>query len=102
MPLAVPIDATTIKMLYVFVDIQIDIQHFVDSVTFNIPPKSSVAMVSTIQFSAALHGAKLALDHHCDVTIPQAKPLSPGEVLGCTAPRLLQDHDALMCVPLLR
>lgn len=32
-----------------------------------------------------------------DVTIPQARPLSPGEVLGCTAPKL-NDVDALMWV----
>ncbi|KAF8528829.1 putative diphthamide synthesis protein-domain-containing protein [Hysterangium stoloniferum] len=30
-----------------------------------------------------------------DITIPQSKPLSPGEVLGCTAPRL-GDIDALL------
>jgi 2-(3-amino-3-carboxypropyl)histidine synthase len=30
-----------------------------------------------------------------EVTVPQAKPLSPGEVLGCTAPKL-NDVDALM------
>lgn len=29
------------------------------------------------------------------VIVPQAKPLSPGEVLGCTAPKL-KDVDALM------
>jgi 2-(3-amino-3-carboxypropyl)histidine synthase len=30
-----------------------------------------------------------------EVTIPQSRPLSPGEVLGCTAPKL-QDVEALM------
>jgi 2-(3-amino-3-carboxypropyl)histidine synthase len=30
-----------------------------------------------------------------DITIPQSRPLSPGEVLGCTAPKLA-DVDALM------
>ena len=30
----VPIDTTTIAMLYVFVDIQIDIAHFLDTVRF--------------------------------------------------------------------
>jgi len=30
-----------------------------------------------------------------EVTIPRSKPLSPGEILGCTAPRL-GDVDALM------
>lgn len=31
-----------------------------------------------------------------EVTVPQVKPLSPGEILGCTAPRLAADTDALM------
>lgn len=31
-----------------------------------------------------------------EIVIPQAKPLSPGEVLGCTAPKLDDDVDALM------
>lgn len=30
-----------------------------------------------------------------EVTVPQSRPLSPGEVLGCTAPKL-KDVDALM------
>jgi len=32
------------------------------------------------------------------VTIPQVKPLSPGEILGCTAPKLPKDVDALLYV----
>ena len=31
-----------------------------------------------------------------DVVVPQVKPLSPGEVLGCTAPKLDDNVDALM------
>lgn len=30
-----------------------------------------------------------------DITVPQSRPLSPGEVLGCTAPKL-DEMDALM------
>jgi 2-(3-amino-3-carboxypropyl)histidine synthase len=33
-----------------------------------------------------------------ETTIPRSKPLSPGEILGCTAP-FLKDVDALMSVP---
>jgi 2-(3-amino-3-carboxypropyl)histidine synthase len=33
-----------------------------------------------------------------EVAVPQVKPLSPGEILGCTAPRLDPDTDALMYV----
>jgi 2-(3-amino-3-carboxypropyl)histidine synthase len=32
-----------------------------------------------------------------EATIPRSKPLSPGEILGCTAP-FLKDVDALMSV----
>ncbi len=52
---SVPIDSTAgIKMLYVFVDIQMDNAHFLDTVKFNFPPGQSLALVSTIQFVAAL------------------------------------------------
>lgn len=30
------------------------------------------------------------------ITIPQVKPLSPGEILGCTAPKLPADVDGLL------
>ena len=32
------------------------------------------------------------------VDVPQVKPLSPGEILGCTAPRLAADTEALIYV----
>ncbi len=52
---SVPIDSTEgIKMLYVFVDIQIDTAHFLDTLRFNFPSGHSLALVSTIQFVAAL------------------------------------------------
>ena len=50
-----PIDATLgIKMLYVFVDIKIDLVHFLDTLRHNFKQGSSLALVSTIQFVAAL------------------------------------------------
>lgn len=57
---AVPIDSTAgIKMLYVFVDIQMDNVHFLDTVKYNFPPGQSLALVSTIQFVAALQVSRL-------------------------------------------
>lgn len=45
--------------------------------------------MGTIQFAPTLHDLRAALaDHIPDLIVPQAKPLSPGEVLGCTSPRL--------------
>lgn len=171
-----PIDTTTIKTLYVFVEIAIDSRHLAETVRLNFPNERDVfhtellsseekrsriapgekigvtrhlriegptsedkspatseessadkqtqltrlALVSTIQFVAALQRLKedLSIDFSSspsysgssigesssqprlwtgayNITIPRSKPLSPGEILGCTAPTL-QDVDALM------
>jgi len=169
----VPMTETTIKTLYVFVEISIDSRHLHQSIRMNFPnhrqefhdsllrsedsdqyipagthlPKlqhltvrssdadepdpvrepTRLALVSTIQFVAALQRLKedlsteYAEEHGLwpvhrlqngdvgeqsdtgptfsrgkyEATIPRSKPLSPGEILGCTAPRL-SDVDALM------
>jgi len=75
-------------------------------------PKTKFALVSTIQFVAALQRLKEDLSvtdearagsgwkGYYETTIPRSKPLSPGEILGCTAPKLEDDVDALMLVHL--
>ncbi|GAA5847779.1 hypothetical protein JCM3766R1_003199, partial [Sporobolomyces carnicolor] len=183
----VPVDTTTIKTLYVFVEISVDRPHLAASVRLNfptcIPPRNSstlsnaalakgkgpeleiaiepsrspdepssastddaettstttrerkttkLAVVGTIQFVAAVQGLKADLeaeealhsdqlaiegppgaDHAAsgtsagssatlreaekfEIIVPQVKPLSPGEILGCTAPKLAGDVDALL------
>jgi 2-(3-amino-3-carboxypropyl)histidine synthase len=178
----VPMDQTTIKTLYIFVEIGIDSRHLLQTVRLNFPndrdvfhealldsedaladsllptgaqipgpsrhrhlriegptdttranetgdgPTSTVvrhestnptrlALVSTIQFAAALQRLKNDLSDEYneppsqvsaadpqqlklwrgkyEPSVPRSKPLSPGEILGCTAPRL-SDVDALM------
>ncbi|KAG5343021.1 hypothetical protein C0989_000011 [Termitomyces sp. Mn162] len=171
----IPMDQTSIKTLYVFVEIAIDSTHLAQTVRLNFPsdrqqfhenllnaeetdrlipagtkigstshlriegpsdddsnqPGPSVsheptrlALVSTIQFVAALQRLKEDLTDESFVmdssgllessspsnateqskklwsgkyvaTIPRSKPLSPGEILGCTAPRL-DNVDALI------
>ncbi|KAF9534387.1 putative diphthamide synthesis protein-domain-containing protein [Crepidotus variabilis] len=161
----VPVDQTSIKTLYVFVEIGIDSSHLERTIRTNFPDdqetfhrnllesederakipigskisvsknlrleeassststtpdtQSSVAssptrfaLVSTIQFVAALQrlkedlsvtlpsGASSSTNNNLwtgayEATIPRSKPLSPGEILGCTAPRL-KDVDALI------
>jgi 2-(3-amino-3-carboxypropyl)histidine synthase len=163
---------TTIKTLYVFVEISIDSRHLHHTIRMNFPndrqefydsllrsedlnqhipagtqlaqprhlivgsstaedPVSTneptrLALVSTIQFVAALQQLKEDLSVEFveqvlwparmlengeveersnagpafsrgkyEATIPRSKPLSPGEILGCTAPQL-RDVDALM------
>lgn len=93
----IPIDSTAgIKMLYVFVDIQMDNAHFLDTVKFNFNPGQSLALVSTIQFVAALQAVSAALRPEYDVLVPQCRPLSPGEILGCTSPHLDRPVDAII------
>ncbi|XP_029923458.1 2-(3-amino-3-carboxypropyl)histidine synthase subunit 1 [Myripristis murdjan] len=93
----IPIDATAgIKMLYVFVDIQMDNAHFLDTVKFNFPAGHSLALVSTIQFVAALQAVSAALRPEYEVLVPQCRPLSPGEILGCTSPRLDRHVNAII------
>ena len=93
----VPIDTTLIKMLYVFVDIKIDNQHVIDTVRFNFKAGTCIALVSTIQFVAALQSIHQILQGEYKVIIPQSKPLSPGEILGCTSPRL-SDAEAVIYI----
>ncbi|KAI0796306.1 diphthamide synthesis protein [Irpex lacteus] len=182
----VPTTETTIKTLYVFVEIAIDAAHLAQTVRLNFPtdrtqfhellldseegspdvpagqpigpgqhlriegPSAStsttstetgespstysssgeptrLALVSTIQFVAALsrlkedlttdtsiplshaiengttdNSSELQVGHprlfkgRYEASIPRSKPLSPGEILGCTAPHLSDDIDALI------
>ncbi|UZJ51128.1 hypothetical protein CBS101457_000448 [Exobasidium rhododendri] len=169
----VPVDQTSIRSLYVFVEIAIDPIHLHATVRSNFPPsknafrkqilqereadhskgkaklavdieesgpdkgpegRTHLVLVATVQFINVLHGLKDDLEKsvgrelvddvgHPDgtrrgkllespakigedttltqsqtwysssyrITIPQIKPLSPGEILGCTSPKLSQD-----------
>ncbi|KAI8996745.1 putative diphthamide synthesis protein-domain-containing protein [Gaertneriomyces semiglobifer] len=91
----VPVDVTPIKMMYVFVDIGIDTAHFVETVKYNFESGRRLVLVATVQFLSSLQQAKRILEPYFEVSIPQSKPLSPGEVLGCTAPRLAE-HGILI------
>lgn len=85
----VPVDVTQIKTLYVFVTIGIDTSHLVATILRNFVSGTHLALVGTIQFNAAIHGVKAQLEAAgLHITIPQIAPLSKGEILGCTSPRI--------------
>jgi 2-(3-amino-3-carboxypropyl)histidine synthase len=85
----IPVDQCKMNILYVFVEISIDLNHFISSIKQNFESGNRVALVSTIQFASSLRTAKLSFDSHFkSVLIPQEKPLSPGEILGCTSPQI--------------
>ncbi|RGP70649.1 diphthamide biosynthesis 1 [Fusarium sporotrichioides] len=88
----IPVDVTTIKTLYVFVDISIDATHLLASLERNFASGKTIAVVGTIQFNATIHGVKSSLERGgFRVLVPQIAPLSKGEILGCTSPRLTED-----------
>ena len=92
----VPISQMATDVLYVFVEISIDVAHLVDSVCLNFEASQRLALCGTVQFAGALHAAHAALaPRFASVCMPQCRPLSAGEVLGCTSPKLV---DVDLCV----
>ena len=86
----VPVSMTTCKTLYVFVDILFDEEHLVQSIRKNFPNRTDkIALAGTIQFASAIGKVRETLRpfYEC-FDVGRTKPLSPGEVLGCTAPNL--------------
>ena len=92
----VPINrmATGISVLYVFVDIKFDLLHFIQTIVKNFSTtEHRICLASTIQFIRSTHIAakELREKYSFNVHIPQSRPLTPGEILGCTAPTLKSD-----------
>lgn len=90
---------TGLKVMYVFVDIKFDAWHLVESVKHNFNPSEKLALASTIQFVTTISGVRRELES-CgfSAVIPQIKPLSKGEVLGCTSPKLDPDVQNVVFV----
>ncbi|KRZ12022.1 Diphthamide biosynthesis protein 1 [Trichinella zimbabwensis] len=91
-------DTAGCSVLYVFVSIKFDTGHFIDTLRHNFNPESRLALVSTVQFISSLQAARKALSNDFKIELPQVSPLSPGEILGCTAPRFNEDMDAIIFV----
>ncbi|CAG8492756.1 12831_t:CDS:2 [Acaulospora colombiana] len=90
-----PVNVTTVKTMYVFVDIGIDIEHFLNTVRMNFERGKKLTIVGTVQFVSSIQSAQKSLENEYSLNVPQAKPLSPGEILGCTSPKL-GEQDALI------
>ena len=90
---------TGLKVMYVFVDIKFDAWHLIESVKHNFNSSEKIALASTIQFVATISGVRRELESSgYSAVIPQIKPLSKGEVLGCTSPKLDPDVQNVVFV----
>ncbi|GAB0491299.1 hypothetical protein MMPV_002551 [Pyropia vietnamensis] len=98
----VPVTTCSIPAMYVFVHIGFDPSHLMACLVDTFPPTARLALTATIQFVDTLHALGPALREAFPKSpplTPQAKPLSPGELLGCTAPSLdTASLDALVYV----
>jgi 2-(3-amino-3-carboxypropyl)histidine synthase len=117
--------ANRIDTIYVFVTIDFNVEASIESIqsllhSEGLRTRSSnkmiveeekaslvkVSLVSTIQFANSLAAIKIALEQDGEsnkasgkkiqVNIPRSKPLSSGEILGCTAPKV--DDDVIIYV----
>ncbi|OLY80550.1 Diphthamide biosynthesis protein 1 [Smittium mucronatum] len=92
----VPVSVTLIKTMYVFVEIGINLNKLTETIRFNFSNEKRIALVGVVQFLANMHQLQKELKDEYDIYIPQIKPLSPGEILGCTSPKLLGDENDTM------
>ncbi|CCW59684.1 unnamed protein product [Phytomonas sp. EM1] len=78
------------NMMYVFVEIDIDVQHFVDTVKALVPRETRVVCIATVQFISSMRAGVMLLKDHFEhaIIVPQCRPLSTGELLGCTSPKV--------------
>ena len=85
----VPIDQTVVQTMYIPVTMKFDYEHLIDTINYNFPSSTSLALQGTIQFSFSLPIVQAQLQEAgYTVQIPRSKPLSAGETLGCTAPEI--------------
>lgn len=95
----VPISSTCVKTLYVFVEIHFSTEHLLKTLQENFPASAKISVLGTVQFIKAVQDVKVRTsDYFARVDVPQVKPLSQGETLGCTSPLLPTDTDYMIFI----
>ena len=68
----VPITTTKMNMLYVFVDIKIDINHMINCLIDNFDKNDRILLSGTIQFASSLQASyKLLKEYFNNIYIPK-------------------------------
>ncbi|XP_015795803.1 2-(3-amino-3-carboxypropyl)histidine synthase subunit 1 [Tetranychus urticae] len=90
-----------VKVLYIVVEIQFDYWNFIETVKLNFEDKKheNIAVFGTIQFIDSVNKAVQELNTEgYNMVVPQIRPLSRGEILGCTAPILDRNTSIVLFV----
>lgn len=98
----VPTDQTTVQTLYVHVEVDVDVEHLVETVRLNFRPEQKLVFMGSVQFTGGTMQAVETLNKEFFAdnkvgTVSQVKPLGLGEVLGCTSP-IVRGADAVVFV----
>ena len=86
----IPVDQTVVQTMYIAVTMKFDHEHLIDTIRYNFPCETKIALQGTIQFTNCLPLVMSALVDvgYISVQIPRSRPLGPGETLGCTSPEI--------------
>ncbi|KAK6588140.1 diphthamide synthesis [Cryptosporidium xiaoi] len=88
-------DSETINVLYIFVEINLSVEHFINTIKSNFDRNDKIALLSTIQYHSTIVGSLEALNEYFykPVEVPVCDPLAWGETLGCTSPAIQEDTE---------
>ncbi|KAH8739330.1 diphthamide synthesis protein [Cryptosporidium ryanae] len=88
-------DTETINVLYIFVEINLSAEHFINTVKNNFNKSDRVALLSTIQYHNTIVGSLETLNKYftTPVEVPVCNPLAWGETLGCTSPVIQEETE---------
>ena len=85
----IPIDQTVVQTMYIPVTMKFNYEHLIETIRYNFPIETRIALQGTIQFANVFPIIEQRLSSEGYVVqIPRSKPLSAGETLGCTAPEI--------------
>ncbi|CUV06647.1 unnamed protein product [Cryptosporidium hominis] len=96
--LAMSKDINIANILYIFVEINLLSDHFIQTIKHNFKKEDKIALLSTIQYHSTIVGSQKCLNDYflSPVKIPVCDPLAWGETLGCTS--AIIDSDVEKCI----
>lgn len=96
--LAISNESNIANILYVFVEINLLSDHFIQTIKHNFKQEDKVALLSTIQYHSTIVSSLKQLNEYFlnPVIIPVCDPLAWGETLGCTSAVI--DDDVEKCI----
>ncbi|KAK1350407.1 subunit Dph2 of diphthamide synthase [Hamiltosporidium tvaerminnensis] len=93
----IPITSMLIQTLYIFVDIRFNTNHCTEMVKTLIKNQKRITLTGTVQFLGCINEVYKKIKTDKNIQISRIRPLSPGEVLGCTSPKL-KDTDIVVYI----